>query len=449
MQKIIKKLRAFSLAETLVTLLIVAILAFISVPMITKKKSNANIANVHGKWVCVLEGNQHVAKTTVNGATTTVSNATACTFRPPVNSKDFVVKVIGGGGGGAAGTQPTVQTFSGNSSFTVPESGEYIVAVVGGGGSGGTVWDSICSTYEEKKTGGGGSGGYVLQTIPLRKNAYCTMSAGGSGNVNERAGSSSFSCSGYNLTAEGGQSGRSKTKWKKDGGASHSDKYYCDWTGDNGVNNGGGGSPSGVSGSTGPNGSSYYAGKINNSRLFKYTTGSSYNGLYGNGGAPGYRGSSGIVAMTRTDVGAGGAGGAGATVVRGFPKLREVRVTLGRGGNGGPDNKASGSMGGTTTFGNLLTAIGGAGGEANFTSAIESTAKGQNAMTPEITTASSAARSYGGYTQNNSGNANATRADYNTSTGAGAGSGGSGGGANMDTWGRGAAGNPGAVIIEW
>lgn len=448
MHKFINKLPAFSLAETLITLLIVTVLAMVSVPMLTKKKSDAKAANVHGKWVCVLQGSQHVAKTTVNGSTTSVSNASQCIFTPPVNSKDYVVKVIGGGGGGAAGSQPIVQIFNGNTTYTIPESGQYIVAVVGGGGTGGTVWDGICKTYEETKTGGGGSGGYVLQTIPLRKDARCSISVGSRGAVNERAPGSSFSCSGYNFTAEGGQSGRSKTKWHHDGGASHSDYDYCDWTRDNGVNNGGGGSPSGSAGSL----CSKYSpcgGRISNSRLNKYTTGISSSGNYGNGGDPSLRGNNGVVSMTRTDVGSGGAGGAGATVVRGFPKLSITTVRLGRGGDAGTSNRASGTMGGTTTFGTILTAVGGSGGEPNVSTVTESTAKGQNAMTPEITTASSAARSYGGFTQNNSGSENATKADYNLSTGAGSGSGGSGGGASMDVWGRGAVGNPGSVIIEW
>lgn len=448
MQRNCRKVCAFSLAEALVTLLIVTIIAGVSVPLINKKKTQTH-ENIHGKWTCHRSGYNHVATTTIEGKTTTKTTSGSCTFTPPTNAKNFIVKVVGGGGGGAAGSQPVTKYFYSNTSYKVPDNLQYIVAVVGGGGAGGGVGSSPCGSTSTEVTQGGGSGGYRLETISLKKNTYCTIRVGSGGrSSNAPGGDSYFSCGGYEFTATGGHAGKAKVRWRKTS-ASHSDKYYCDWDENRGTNDGAGGSPNGAWGQQG----NYYctscAGRLSNPQLLRYINGS--NSLYspGNGARPvSFSGQNGIVTMTRTDVGAGGAGDPGAAVVKSYVKLNKTKVTIGAGGSGGSYNDSAGTTGSATTFGNMITAIGGNGGETRFFVVKESTAKGQNALTPEVTTSDSVTRSYGGYTANNQYNINAVPV-YSDDGIKGAGSGGGGGGATMDDWGRGAAGMPGVVIIEW
>lgn len=442
------KLRAFSLAEALVTLLIVTIIAGVSIPLISKKRSTTN-DNIHGKWTCHRSGYSHVATTTIEGQTTTKTTSGSCTFTPPTKGKNFVVKVVGGGGGGAAGSQPITESFYSSTTYRIPDNLQYIVAVVGGGGAGGGVGSSPCGSTTTEVTQGGGSGGYRLETVNLKKGTSCTIRVGSGGrSSNAPGGDSSFSCAGYNFTATGGHAGKAKVKWKKSS-TSHSDKYYCDWDSDRGTNDGAGGSPGGVWGSQG----NYYctscAGTLSHPQLLRYIKGSNSLYSYGNGARPvSFSGQNGIVTLTRTDVGAGGAGDPGAAVVKSFVKLNKTKVVIGEGGAAGTSNDRPGSAGGATTFGDLITAIGGNGGETRFFLAKESTAKGQNALTPEVTTSDSVTRSYGGFTANNQTNVNAIPV-YSDDGIKGAGSGGGGGGASMDDWGRGAQGMPGVVIIEW
>ena len=47
-----RKAKAFSMAEALITLLIVCIIVLASVPVITKKRRNMD--NSHGKYLCTL-----------------------------------------------------------------------------------------------------------------------------------------------------------------------------------------------------------------------------------------------------------------------------------------------------------------------------------------------------------------------------------------------------------
>ena len=456
MHRKFKQKWAFSLAEALITLTIVAIITAVSIPVISKKKTKVNEANIHGTWTCANIGGRHVSKMTINGTTTTKTETSYCTFLPPSNASNFVVKVIGGGGGGAAGTMPEKKMFTYSSSYRVPETAEYIVAVVGGGGAGGGVGSSPCQLYSEI-TQGGGSGGWYLETITLKEGSYCTIVVGSGGTSSGASGGTSkFRCEGYNFEAKGGTAGRAKVKWHHDGGASHSDYDYCDWE-DNGNHNGAGGTPGGVSGTNGNYTCTSCAGRITNSRLLKFIGGSTSLYSPGNGARPvSFSGQKGKVSITRNDVGAGGAGDPGAAVVKAFPKLNRVEVTIGTGGRGATTNGDSGQKGNTTYFGNLITAIGGNGGEAKYYSVKESKAKGQNALTPEETTNNSTSRSYGGYAEDrpqqgskipeNDPNAYPVSSSDGIT---GAGSGGGGGGASMDEFGKGANGANGAVIVEW
>lgn len=58
----------------------------------------------------------------------------------------------------------------------------------------------------------------------------------------------------------------------------------------------------------------------------------------------------------------GGAGGFAAGIIDVVPGQRLPKITIGSGGLGAPSTASYGAPGGTTSFGNLLTATGGAGG---------------------------------------------------------------------------------------
>lgn len=426
-----KKLFGFSLSEMLISLMIVSVIAVASVPVLTKKH-NPKKSLVHGSWTCYRSAGStlHTATMVNKGVTKTTTSSGSCTFEPPEDAKNFSVKLVGGGGGGAAGTRPTPRIYTSSGSVTVKEDGEYTLVLVGGGGCGGTM---ICGTISQ----GGGSGGWLAENVVLRKDTSYSISVGrGSTSIHSKGGNSTFSGDGYSFTATGGSPGSSRVREKFIGIS-----YDCDWNGQNGS----GGSPAGIAGSKGSKGNYAVAGTITNSRVLALTNSS---GIYGRGGAPTYAGNAGVASLTRVSLGSGGAGRPGEVVIKTFPALSKTVVRLGTGGSGGSYNGAKGYDGTASTFGALLKAAGGIGGDPEFVVNRTATAPGQNASVPELTKNSLPVsyKSFGGFSQNNSGsNARAT-----TMIGVnGAGSGGSGGGASMDEYGYGAQGMPGAVIVEW
>lgn len=422
-----KKLCGFSLSEMLISLMIVSVIAVASVPVLTKKH-NPKKSLVHGSWTCYRSAGStlHTATMVNKGVTKTTTSSGSCTFEPPEDAKNFSVKLVGGGGGGAAGTRPTPRIYTSSGSITVDQDGEYALLVIGGGGAGGGM---RCGSI----TMGGGSGGWQIENVILRKNTSYYISIGRGGTSQGADGTaSSFSGDGYSFTSTGGIGGNSRKDTVID----------CRWTGSNG---GVGGSPNGVAGTKGAPGDSRYAGIISNSRVAAYTN----NGTYGNGAPPRvYSGRNGVVTLARVSLGSGGAGRPGEVVIKTFPALSKTVVRLGAGGSGGSYNGAKGYDGSASTFGALLKAAGGIGGDPEFVVNRTATAPGQNASVPELTKNSLPVsyKSFGGFSKNNSGpNARAT-----TMIGVnGAGSGGSGGGASMDEYGYGAQGMPGAVIVEW
>lgn len=440
-----KRKFGFSIAEALMALLVVSLITMAAVPVITKKKRDTS-QGVHGEWMCYLNNaGQHVTRMTANGKTTT-STGSSCTFAPPGRAQNFSVKVVGGGGGGAAGTRPTTKTFYSTTTYRPDKNGDYTVAVIGGGGGGGQI---RCGSQART----GGTGGWNIQDVALRTDKTCTIQIGkgGEGNCghNSKARSrvdgktTSFICAGYTVQATGGEVGDSRD----------TDASDCDWKG---WSSGKGGQP---------NGQSY----IQTGVLSKYNTLNTNSQLalyipgykaYGRGGAVGNEsgtsckaGSGGAVGIIRKNTSGGGAGSPGASVVKTFPKLNVVRVTIGRGGTGGRSNGANGTQGGTTSFGNIVTALGGNAGEADFTTGSATASKGENATTPSITNVNDIQRSFGGLTENNS-SVNATAAGGYSYNGIdGAGSGGAGGGATWSntggSFGQGADGRSGLVVVSW
>lgn len=424
-----EKKRGFSLAEALITLTIIALVAVGSVPLLKKKKDPAKIVP-HGNWTCVRTGSwTYRAQMTVNGSTTTTTSSDGCTFDPPAQAKNFSVKVIGGGGGGAAGTRPRPTMIYNSGSVTVPESGEYTLAISGGGGAGGGL---RCGTI----TMGGGSGGYVVENVVLNKDKsyYVTIGSGGSCQGCNGS-SSSFSGDQYYITATGGKGGDSRDEYHFMGIPSG-----CGWTG----NGGKGGTPDGVDGFKGNPSSEpgVGAGIITNERYKAFIN----NGSYGNGAPPrSYYGNKGVASLTRVSLGSGGAGRPGEVIIKTYPSLQQIKAYPGLGGGRGTGNGSAGTSGGSTTFFDI-TAGGGVGGDPEYVVNRTANAPGQNASVPEQTQSTTMTRSFGGFTQNNS-SIHATAAVMNGINGAG--SGGSGGGATADQYGYGAVGMPGAVIIDW
>ena len=108
MKKIKFNLPAFSLAEALITLLIVCLITLASIPILTKKKRSSNELT-SDKWICTLNSiGEYVVYNSSDSHgdikhpnTWNLSqNGKGCTFVPPQNAKNFGVTVIGGCGGG-------------------------------------------------------------------------------------------------------------------------------------------------------------------------------------------------------------------------------------------------------------------------------------------------------------------------------------------------------------
>lgn len=189
-----KKFFAFSLAEALITLLIVSLIALASVPVITKKRRNIETQN-HGMFACYWDGNSLKGVYKVNGITrsgTTKFDGTegrwGCVFTPPSNAKNFVVTIVGGGGGGAAGyTKSYKKTFTpGSTVHNIDATGTYDAIIVGGGGGGGGSKGG-CS---DPDCGGGGSSaavaGFKNSTFKKGDSLSFIIGAGGSENNGKR-----------------------------------------------------------------------------------------------------------------------------------------------------------------------------------------------------------------------------------------------------------------------
>ena len=93
---------AFSLAEALITLLVICVIAIASAPVITKKHK-ARINLPHGVYACYWNGDNLVAKYIINGQESdgkvvfdSEEQRYGCEFNPPTNAKNFVATIVGG-----------------------------------------------------------------------------------------------------------------------------------------------------------------------------------------------------------------------------------------------------------------------------------------------------------------------------------------------------------------
>ena len=201
-----KKFGGFSLAETLITLLIVTILVLASVPVITKKKITPS--EPHGKWMCTLNADgKHVVwetgdenmnnanlwklagKKTENGT----NDGSYCEFKIPKNARNFAVTAAGGGGGGA-GAEKTYFLRSGSQTIPIDEKmyGTYKMLAIASGGSGGIsqcnvdeLLSNAANTWHAKflfgAGGGGGAGGVGYAEYVIGKGTKALVLSQGSG----------------------------------------------------------------------------------------------------------------------------------------------------------------------------------------------------------------------------------------------------------------------------
>lgn len=126
----------FSLAESLITMLIIVIVVAFSVPVLTKKRKNIEKNAVHGKWACKYIDGQLKHATALNiDAELPLDDKweDGCTFPNISKSVKFLwVEVYGGGGGGSlAGVAPWIPKedkypFGSNGETApAPRDGEY------------------------------------------------------------------------------------------------------------------------------------------------------------------------------------------------------------------------------------------------------------------------------------------------------------------------------------
>ena len=187
-----EKIFAFSLAEALITLLIISVITLATVPVITKKKRDPSLGT-KGTWICTRNSSgQYVywdshrpVGDKNNPDTWTVSNGNKCTFTPQKSVK-YSVTVVGGGGGGGDGEskRDIYARTTTSTSFSPTKTDLYDVMLIAGGGGGGGGQNNSNgkrSAHKSNGGGGGGGGGIFEGTIPLYQGTSYTISVGGGG----------------------------------------------------------------------------------------------------------------------------------------------------------------------------------------------------------------------------------------------------------------------------
>lgn len=215
----------FSLAEALITLLIISIITLASIPVITKKQRDKTNVR-HGSFACYWKNGNLIGRYSHNGnitnaSTKYVNGQAGCVFDPPPGAKNFVITLVGGGGGGAAGDAENKYKYYTNGdsgTFVAPVTTSYEFLVAGAGGGGGRCWGG-CGNAGDWPCGTSGTPGAVLVSKPMvieeTTNISVTSGAGGAKGHENSSGNMggdsrvSFSGSAYELFAQGGGGGAS------------------------------------------------------------------------------------------------------------------------------------------------------------------------------------------------------------------------------------------------
>lgn len=174
-----KQLLGFSLAEALITLLIVCIIAIASAPVITRKhRAMAN--SPHGSYACYWRGDALVAKYEENKHVKDgkvvfdeQEGRYGCEFEPPKSARNFVVTIVGGGGGGAGSAIGAEVINLLKEKEGELKTGIYDFLFVGNGGRGGNFEYTGDYNYKPKMRAYTGAAGAVLY-IPSIKISHST-----------------------------------------------------------------------------------------------------------------------------------------------------------------------------------------------------------------------------------------------------------------------------------
>ncbi len=496
----LKKSSGFSLAEALITLLIVCLITLASIPVLTKKKRSLASDAVHGKWICTKNSEGQTVFWSESNSSGDMNNPDTwdktgqnyCKFVPPINARNFAVTIAGGGGGGASATK--LEKYW-TSDFAVEYTGKYRMVAIGAGGSAG-------QTKCYKKAGGGGAGGAAYLEYEVDENiTQIKMVHGGYAHVDD---------DNYNAPAGGPSSIIAVRRNPSTGNLENMTLIYA--AGGGGGNgrwgmenqcrhgNGNGGSQGGVLTDVGgvtvlnsrPGTSScgefYCYGyidersqrEVNNfvSPYVVFTNPSRYEkNQYGNGGQPNRSkgsdslnhafsrdGTSGYAMVMAKIYKAGKGGKAGQSVSSMFyPKFeaKYLKAIIGDGGRGGVTNSSGGASngfrGGDTSLLNdknevLIGKQGGAGGSGFETIQTFVDTPGGNGELTTLFYPNNPQRGVGGLNTLIYSSTDAqTNNSYDGMTSKGYGDGGGGGGysASQNKAGNGADGTPGVVIIEW
>ena len=179
----IEKILAFTLAEVLITMMVIVLMTLASIPVIKNSKEFRETAKDKNYWMAYYDKNNQLRVSTdigeCNGDCPSMVEGDIAKFYPPEGVTRFNVTVVGAGGGGAAGMASGGQSKvffpeSPDQSFVPAHEGIYqIIAIGGGGGGGGGA--VACDG------GGGYSGGAVVAKAKLSPNEVYTVVAGPGG----------------------------------------------------------------------------------------------------------------------------------------------------------------------------------------------------------------------------------------------------------------------------
>ena len=182
--------QAFSLAEALITLLIVCLITLATIPVLTKKRRDLSDGH-KGMWICTRNssGNyvywdkSNPVGEKDNPDTWQLTNTDSCVFTPPVRQGRFSITMIGGGGGGGNAeslylNKATV-TDGQAATFSPAEDGYYYVEVIGGGGGRGDTVNN--SELYGAASGAGGSGAGIAGNLYMLKGTTYSLKGGAAG----------------------------------------------------------------------------------------------------------------------------------------------------------------------------------------------------------------------------------------------------------------------------
>lgn len=171
-----KSLKAFTIMELMIAMIVMSLTFMVTAPAITKKIKASK--KPHGSWECMLndQGVHISVLTNDSGQKETKLEGQYCEFPPQPSANKYLVTVVGAGGGGATGTSFTYDAISFGEpvGFKIESKGVYDLLVIGGGGGGSAsigTWGAI-----------GGSAGEVQIRKDVTLNpGYYVLSAGKGG----------------------------------------------------------------------------------------------------------------------------------------------------------------------------------------------------------------------------------------------------------------------------